>query len=149
MKYFKGIMGNAILIFLLIGVYFLIMEATGLADKAFLRTFNFVFIFYGVNHVIKQRIEEGKTGYVGNFGAGILTSFIGVFISIIALGLYIQFFKGAEYMQELASSILIADGPSSIAQYCIALMIEGLASSVVLSFILMQYWKGVRLPEHA
>ena len=43
---------NGFIIFLGIGIYFLLMNVLGLADLFYLRTLNVFFIFYGVNRTM-------------------------------------------------------------------------------------------------
>ena len=143
MKKSKSILGNGVLIFLLIGAFFLLMELFGLSDVAFLRLFNIVFVVYGVNRTIKSRIIAGEVDYLGNFGAGVLASFIGVFLSVIALWIYLGAITGVEHINQLAHSVILGQ-PDSLPQFCIALMVEGLSSSVVISLIIMQRWKNVK-----
>ena len=131
-----------VLIFFLIGFYFLLMEVLGLSDKMFLRFFNALFVMYGINRVIKTKVEEGENNYLSNLGSAIATSFIGIFISVVALWIYIGLYKGVGHMNELAGSFIIGGGHAvQLSQFCLGLLIEGLASSFILSFIVMQAWK--------
>ena len=45
---------NGFIIFIGIGLYFLLMEFLGLADMYFLRLFNILFVFYGTNKTLKK-----------------------------------------------------------------------------------------------
>ena len=53
-----------ILIFLGIGIYFLLMEALGLSDFIYLRILNVFIIIFGLNLTIKSNLKEGKHGYL-------------------------------------------------------------------------------------
>jgi hypothetical protein len=138
------ILKNGILVFFAIGIFFLFLEFTGLSDIAFLRFFNAVFIILGVNATIKSGATGGNRNYFQNFGAGILTSFIGVFLSIIGLAIYIGIIKGVDHLDVLAHSIMFGKA-NSLFQFCAVLFIEGLASSVTIAFIIMQRWKNYKV----
>ena len=143
MKNSQIVLGNGIAIFAMIGVFFLILEVFGLSDIAFLRLFNIAFVVFGVNRAIKNRISNGETSYLSNLAAGVLTSFIGIFLSVIALWIYLCVLTGPGHLDDLANSILLG-GTSSLPIFCIALLIEGLSSSVIISFTLMQLWKNTK-----
>jgi hypothetical protein len=50
-----------VIIFIGIGLYFMLMEILGLADLYYLRVFNVLFVFYGTNGTLKMNYKEGKT----------------------------------------------------------------------------------------
>jgi hypothetical protein len=134
-------LANGILIFFGIGIYFLAMEALGLSNVYYLRLLNIFIVLYVVNRTIKTNIEEGKTDYFQNIISGGLTSFIGVFLSCFGLREYIMIRGGAEYIKKLSDAFLFGNNPT-VNEYCIGLFFEGIASSVIATFILMQYWKS-------
>lgn len=137
-------LANGILIFLGIGIYFLTMEALGLSDIYYLRLLNIFIVLYVVNKTLKSNIKEGKTDYLQNIISGGLTSFIGVFMSVIGLRLYIAIKGGDAYIKNLSDVFLFGSDPSAN-EYCIGLFFEGIASAVIATFILMQYWKRYTL----
>ncbi|MFT6243705.1 MAG: hypothetical protein ACJA0U_000387 [Salibacteraceae bacterium] len=143
MKHSQTILANGITIFAMIGVFFLILELFGLSDITLLRLFNVVFVIYGVNRAIKSRISNGNTSYLSNLAAGVLTSFVGVLLSVIAIWIYLGAITGPEHMNDLANSILLG-GSNDLSLFCISLAIEGLASSVIISFTVMQRWKNTK-----
>ena len=57
---------NGIIIFLGIGLYFLLMIFLGLGNISALRLLNVIFVFYGVNQTIKMNLNEGKKNFVSN-----------------------------------------------------------------------------------
>jgi len=139
---------NGVFIFGSISLYFFIMELVGLSDKSYLRFLNIIIVIYFVNRTIRQIITAGKGGYFSNFGSAIITSSIGVVLGIIGLSIYINFWKGIDYVSELSAPIIgIGVEDLTMLEYCFALFAEGLASSVVVSFIIMQYWKNRRVPK--
>lgn len=132
---------NGVIIFLGIGVYFLILEMAGLSNVVYLRIFNLLIVAYGVNRTIKGNREEGVRGYNTNFIAAVLTSMIGAALSIASLLAYIQYKGGEAYLKNLSDNFIFGGGELSIQQYCIGLLFESTAASFIVSFCLMQYWK--------
>ena len=132
---------NGILIFLGIGLYFLIVNALGHANHAFLRVFNILFIFYGVNRTIQMNLLEGETNFVNNAISAMITSVLGVFLSVIGLMFYSYANGGETYIHSLSESFLFGGKPS-IPTYCIGLFFEGFASSVIVTLMLMTYWNS-------
>lgn len=138
---FKREITNGILIFLGIGIYFLILDLLGFSHIFYLRIFNVFIVIYGVNRTIKGNHEAGVRGYFPNFLGAIITSMIGAFLSIAALLIYIEFKGGETYLKNLADSFVFGGGELTIQQYCIGLLFESTAASLAVSFCLMQYWK--------
>jgi hypothetical protein len=132
---------NGILIFLGITLYFLAMEALKLSSVYYLRLLNIFIVLFVVNKTIQSNIEEGKVDYFQNIISGGLTSFVGVFLSVFGLRQYIMLRGGAEYIKQLSDAFLFGNNPT-VNEYCIGLFFEGIASSVIATFILMQYWKS-------
>ncbi|WP_300565165.1 hypothetical protein [Flavobacterium sp.] len=134
-------LNNGILIFIGIGVYFLIMELLGLSDIFLLRVLNIFIVVYFLNKTIKSNYTEGKTEYLENLISGTLTSLIGVFLSVAGLLAYISMKGGNAYLENLSENFLFGGGEPSMYQYCLGLLFEGIASSIIITFTLMQYWK--------
>ena len=134
-------LNNGILIFVGIGIYFLTMELLGLSDVFLLRMLNIFIVIYFLNKTIKSNYSEGKTEYLENLISGTLTALIGVFLSVAGLLIYISIKGGDVYLAKLSQNFLFGGGTPSVNQYCIGLLFEGIASSVIISFTLMQYWK--------
>jgi len=131
---------NGVFVFIAIGIYFLAMDLLGLADLYYLRLLNIFIVLYFVNQTIHANIKDGKNDYLQNFFAGTFTALLGVFLSIIGLYSYIRYNGGETYIHKLSDIFLTGSKPS-VTQYCIGLLFEGIASSIIATFILMQYWK--------
>ena len=134
-------LNNGILIFISIGIYFLTMELFGLSDVFYLRILNIFIVIYFLQKTIKSNYLEGKTEYLENLISGTLTSLIGVVLSVIALMVYISMKGGDAYLTKLSANFLFGGGFPSMNQYCIGLLFEGIASSIIITFTLMQYYK--------
>jgi hypothetical protein len=130
---------NGCIIFIGIGLYFMSMEALGLANLFFLRLFNILFVFYGTNRTLKSNFVEGKIVFVSNAVSALLTSLIGVFLSIVGLVAY-SFAKGGDAYVKTLSETLLFGGNPSVMTYSISIFFEGIVSAVIVSFILMLYW---------
>ncbi|TDD99601.1 hypothetical protein [Flavobacterium cellulosilyticum] len=130
---------NGFIIFLGISIYFLFINAIGYGDKAYLRMFNGVFVLYGVNRTLKMNISEGKVNFVSNAISAIKTSLIGVFLSVIGLLIFSYINGGDSYVQNLPKTFLFTGNPT-IVDFCLSLLFEGVASSVIVALLLMLYW---------
>ena len=129
---------NGIIIFLGIGLYFLLMILLGLGDISALRLLNVVFVFYGVNRTIKMNLNEGNKNFVLNAVSALITSIIGVVLSIIGLLIYSYIRGGDAYIQSLSKTFLFGGNPT-IVTYCISLLFEGIASSIIVTLLIMLY----------
>lgn len=131
---------NAIIIFAGISVYFLIINLLGLSNVLWLRLVNVLFVFYGVNRTLSSNIEEGKKGYGYNLISALKTSLLGVIFSIIGLVTYIYIRGGNSYVENLSADLLFGGEPTAN-EYCIGIFIEGIASALMVVFILVQFWR--------
>ena len=132
---------NGVAIFFGIGVYFLVTNALGFANLAFLRLLNVLFVFYGVNKTILMNLDEGKKTFVSNAVSVLITSLLGVALSIVGLAIYSYMKGGTNYVQSLSKSLLFGGNPS-VETYCISLLFEGVASAVIVSLIAMLYYNS-------
>jgi hypothetical protein len=132
---------NGYFIFIAVGTYFLIMEFLGLAHLFYLRLFNIVFVLYAVNNTIQSRVAHGKKKFVPNVVAAMVTSLVGVFLSVAGLLVYSYMRGGDEYTSTLSKTFLFGGDPS-INMYCFSLFFEGIASSVIVTMLLMLYYNN-------
>ena len=132
---------NGFLIFLGIAIYFLFMNLVGLSDVFYLRLFNTLFVLYGVNRNIMMNIHDGEVFLVNNAKSAMKTSLIGVFLSIIGLIIFSYLQGGDQYVQSLSKTFLFGGNPS-VMTYSICLLFEGIASTVVVTMLLLLYWNN-------
>ena len=131
---------NGFLIFLGIGIYFVLMDFFGLSKYYILRVFNVLIVIYGLNRTIKSNLAEGKKGYLQNCISSGVTGFIGIALGIIGLSIYIYYFRGGvTYLNTLSRAFLFGGNPT-LPEYCFGLFIEGIASVLIVVFINIQYW---------
>lgn len=135
---------NGIVIFLGIGIFFLLMDFLGLADKNYLRILNAFIVLFGINETIKHNIRTDKSEYLYNLVSGFKTGVIGVFLGIVGLIIFIYIKGGETYLDKLSDTFFFGED-NNIIKYCSILFFEGIASSLIGSFTLMQYWKDVVL----
>lgn len=128
---------NGILIFLLIGIYFLIIDFLGLGNVALLKLANIVFIVIGVNLTIRDYTKIGFN-YLSIFAKGFAAAFIGIVLSLIGLFIYFQFILGGADLSEYQTTVLPA---TKLSHFIFILFLEGMAVAAIIPFTLLQYWR--------
>ena len=137
------IIKNALKIVLGIVLYFFFMKFLDLENVSELRFLNFIFVVWGINSAIKSNIINNKdTFYLTNLFIGVSTSVIAVAFTLIGLIIYVSLIS-PEFIIVLEKSFLWGSH-LSLPLIVFAITIEGIASSVICSFILMQYWKNYK-----
>lgn len=142
----KMVFKNALKIYLGVVLFFFLMKLLGLDDITELRVLNFGFVFWGVNSVIKENIfKNNNTNYLQNLFLGLFTSLASVFFILISFTIYLHYIEPS-FIQVVEDSTLWGNDltPTLIA---VAIFMEGMASSVVCSFIVMQFWKNQKRPN--
>lgn len=143
MKTYRLEITNSLYIFLSLGIYFLVLDLVEYSDIVFLRFFNAIIVAFFINRTIKQNVIKGQFNYLSNLGSGIITAVFGVLLSVLGLTFYLVALKGVEHLPNLATSVIVMNSNVGLGAYSAALLIEGIASSVVLTFIIMQSWKSI------
>ena len=119
------------------------MKLFGLADIVELRMLNFVILGLGVYIAIKQNIKVNKeTDYLQNLGAGFIASVVAVGMFCFSSVFYLKFID-PEFIFILEKSGFWGGGELFPIQVAVAVFIEGMSSGLVMSFVMMQYFKGV------
>lgn len=135
------IIKNAVLIVFMIGGFFFFTKIFGLHENPFLRFFNLLFVGIGIRQAIKTNIKVNKeTSYIINLGLGLQTSALAVLFSIVGVVSYVEFID-PDFLNAMDKSFLIS-GSLSLPELFITLLIEGMASSLIGSFIVMQFYKN-------
>lgn len=140
----KIIVSHALKIYLGIVLFFFLMKLLGLDHITELRLLNFIFVFWGINGAIKKNILKNNTNhYLSNFYIGFATSILGVILISVSLTFYLfyiqpSFINTIEDLNMWGANL----SPPLVA---FAILVEGLASSIIITFILMQYWKKYKL----
>lgn len=132
---------NGFLIFFGYCHLFFVHELSWLSDVFYLRLFNTLFVLYGVNRTIMMNIHDGEVLLANNAKSAMKTSLIGVFLSIIGLIIFSYLQGGDQYVQSLSKTFLFGGNPS-VMTYSICLLFEGIASTVVVTMLLLLYWNN-------
>lgn len=140
----KTVLKNAFLIFLGIGLFFLLMDFLGLASKNYLRSLNAFIVLYGIHKTIKYNYTKGKMDYFENLFSGFMTGILGVFLGIVGLIAFIYIKGGESYLSTLSDTFFFV-GKINIIQYCGVLFFEGVASSLIGAFVLMQLYSDNKI----
>lgn len=124
--------------------YFFLMKMLGLEKNFYLRIFNLFIIGGGIfflyrNSLTKENKE--RIGYIQSLTSGALLTIISVVVFAVFLGLYIHYID-RQFLEVLDSSGLWSSSGASVSQAVLGVLIEGLASGLIISFTLMQYFKS-------
>ncbi len=133
-----GILTAALLI-----VFFFIMQALGLVNRYELRALNIVFLFSGVYLSVRNYRNSDQATYLGGLGSGLLTSvtalvIFSTFVTIYLAGINPQFMEELrqyEYFGRYLNPYIAGA----------VIFLEGSISGLLVSFILMQYYKKSHL----
>ncbi|AOW16738.1 hypothetical protein LPB03_04325 [Polaribacter vadi] len=137
----KLIIKHAILISLMIGGFFFLSKLVGLEENPYLRFVNLLFVIIGIRQAIKENIYVNKeTNHAKNFATGFASAALAVILSTIGVVIYIEFIN-PEFLEVMNQSFLIG-GDTSLFELAFTLVIEGLASSIVSTLIVMQFFKN-------
>lgn len=128
---------NGIFIFLLIGIYFLIIDFLGLGNVSLLKLANIIFIVIGVNLTIKHYANT-RFAYLSIFAKGFATALIGIMLSLIGLFVYFQFILGGADLSEYQTTLIPA---TKLSHFFFAMFFEGMAVAAIIPFTLLQYWR--------
>jgi len=127
-----------------IALYFLIMKLLGLEHILVLRMLNFIIVIWGINAAIKKNIFTNQNSeYLTNIMIGAASSIIAVFASAISLLVYVSFIS-PDFIHELESSLMWGNNLNATL-IAFVVFFEGTASSIVSTFIVMQYWKNYKV----
>ena len=129
---------HGIFVFLMIGLFFLIIDALGLSHIDYLKLVNIIFVFIGVNWTLKNYAKKGGN-YLRLFSAGLVTALVGVGLSILGLFIYLEWILSSYNLADYSNTMIPS---TTLSQYILALFAEGLSSSIIIVFGLLQYWKN-------
>lgn len=129
--------------------YFLLMKLLGLERNFYLRIFNFVILIGGVYFLFKSQIKDSKhsVSYFEGLGLGLQSTISAVIVFLLFLAAYVNFFD-TEFLEILRESQIWGSN-ITIAQAGIGILIEGMASAIVISFAWMQFFKRYTVSPNA
>ena len=144
----KIIAKHAIKIYLGIIIYFFLMKFLGLENISELRVLNFLIVVWGVNSSVKTNIFENRdNSYLVNLSIAFSTSFFAILAVAFSLIFYITFIN-YNLIHVMENSSFWGNN-LSLGLVVFAILIEGLASSVICSFVVMQYWEKYKISSIA
>lgn len=122
-------------------LYFLIVRMFGLHENPWLRLLNGAIMAFGVYKVIKDVKKESGVNfnYFEGFKAGIISGFIATLVFTFFMAIYI-FHLDVEFGEKIMAMSLgsVSREPGLL---LFIILIEGFASTVVLSLLFMQKFK--------
>lgn len=131
---------NGFLIYGLISIYFLVLVLFGLSDNMYLRFANLVFVAFGINETMKLS-NAGGDNYLDKVKSGLVTALSGILPSCVGLFLYMQIIDPT--LAYTAHTLIPIHGP---VEFTAVIFIEGLSSSLMVLFVMLQYWKNAESP---
>jgi hypothetical protein len=122
------------------------MKLLNLEQFTELRLLNFIFVFWGINNSLKTNIfKNHSTNYLENLYIGFATSFLSMLLLIFSLTIYLYYIDPS--FIQIIENLKIWGNHLTPPLIAFAIFIEGISSSLVCTFILMQYWKGYKIPK--
>lgn len=119
-------------------LFFLLLELYGLSQILYAHLLNIIFIFYGVNRILRLNIAQGQNNFLLNAVSAATTSFVGVLLSLAALLVYF-YAKGGDAYVKLLPQHFMAAGESSVPLYILCLLFEGSASCIGGTAVMLLY----------
>lgn len=136
----KIVLKNAAKIYAAIVGFYFFMKLIGMADVVEFRILNILFVVWGINSSIKNNIHENMdNNYLTNLSMGFSTGLLGIIGVISSMVLYITFIDSS-LMMTLQSTSFWGNN-LTLPKVVFSMTIEAMASCVISTFILMQYWK--------
>ncbi|MDT8418565.1 MAG: hypothetical protein RQ864_12230 [Lutibacter sp.] len=136
----KIILINASKIYFGIVLFFFLMKFLNLEQITEFRLLNFIFVFWGSNNAIKKNIfTNHENDYVKNLYVGFATSFLAIILLGLSLNIYLSFIDPT--LISTIENLKIWGSNLNPILITFAILIEGISSSLICTFILMQYWK--------
>lgn len=139
MKLSKEII-NGLIIASGITLLFVIINFVGLEKIGFLRVLNGFVVLYGIYRTQQMNANQGIYSIGDNLVSMIKTGVVGVVISTIGLAIYATYHGGQSYLETVSYGYLFGKNPS-VNEYCFGILIEGIASVMVITLILIQATK--------
>ncbi len=122
-------------------VYFVLMRLFGLEGEFWLRMFNFAILAIGVYvlHTAKFKRDNQGYRYLKGLRAGLVLCVTAVVVFVAFLGIYVSLIDPT-FVNRLEESKIWGNDLTRF-EAAFAILIEGIVSSAVISFIMMQYFK--------
>ena len=133
LKYALGIYGALV-------AYFFIMKLAGLEHVTELRLFNFFIVLGGLYLLLKENMTKNTSNYFQNLFLGFRTAGLAIVMTVLSLFIYLEAIDPS-FMNVLESS-MVWGNDLTMFQVSLTIGIEGIASSYLLTYMVMQYMKN-------
>lgn len=122
--------------------FFLLMITLDLGHISELRYFNFLFLILGLVYVFRYFKRPGrKISYLPGIGLGFITSTVSLIPFAFFLYVYFSYLDPELLIKIKSGTTLMSSYLTPLAS-AIGVAIEGTAYGVIISFVIMQYYKS-------
>jgi len=129
--------------FFAVVAYFLLMKLFELEQITELRFFNIIIVgYFSIKLARLNSWNKNGIEYLAGLASIFVANILNVALSVLALFFYMLFID-INFFESFSNGFLFGNA-STITQICLGILIEGFAGSAILSFAIMQYWKGVK-----
>lgn len=130
-----------LLMFVFIAILFLLMKALNLELVAELRFLNIFIVAYFSNRMANYYASQvGGINYLDGLVSIFLANSVAIIFTVLGLILYVKVFDPA-FAENFKVWVLFA-GDITLTKAALGIFFEGIAGSVIVSLIIMQYWQG-------
>ncbi len=151
-KFWKTIPAkNGLIMFLALAGFFLLMRAVGLAEVHWLRALNVIFVFILVRNAIQAYHKRAGASYYDDFAdffwIGVRTSLMGIALFAAFMAIYLDKLD-PQFMAQLRVEESFG-GEITPVSAGVIIFIEGMASALICTFVLIQLMKSrtVEIPS--
>ncbi|MDP2385791.1 MAG: DUF4199 domain-containing protein [Bacteroidota bacterium] len=136
-----------LLTFVALVAYFLLMQAVGLGHIIELRFLNFIILAYGIYYAIMKLKSEASEDefYFKGLAEGVVTSMVGVIPFAAFVGFYLAYID-PNLMNEIRQNVPISGYINTFSAF-VVVNLEGFASGVLITYVVMQYFSSVEHKE--
>jgi hypothetical protein len=135
----------ALLTTTLLCTYFAAMLMVGVAEHTSLRVLNMLILYWGIHQAIAAfKKDKGKSGYLTSFAVGIKTGFLTTVMFSVAILLFNII--DAPFIDKIIISGSL-EGAGSIFEVIGIISIEAIGSTVVCTYVSLQWLKTPRLQQ--
>ena len=129
--------------FIGIASYFILMKLLGLEHVIWLRAFNILIVLYFTNRLARANFtDDTEDNYVSNLMSLIVANGVTTIASVASFAIYVTFIDHA-FLSQVKGGILFAQG-FTLEHALVSIFMEGMAGALIISFVLMQYWKNMK-----
>jgi len=133
-----------IYMFLSVVAFFFATKLIGWEQYTELRLFNIVIVVYFSNRLAYlNMLKDKEVDYLSNLGSVFIANIMNVVLCAVSFFIYLTWIDHS-LIKVIENSFLLGHRLAPVG-IMMALLIEGLASSIIVSFGVLQYWKSYRV----